>query len=281
MLIKIPDFASRLRGFINIKGPNPINDEDDAYIVRRSILIRSFIERNAKNIINMSKKSNIDINLVRALLKTKTYLHGTRSMEAIFDMSMLEGKKSFEQAYLPTLSQLKAHLDADDFYEKLRLDSLYEEFTHKIAVSIHRYYCMNTENKSEEDRTISSTLLSWESLGESEKKSNYSQAESIPYKLKALNCGLEILNEKNKNFRFTKEEIEIIAKMEHKRWVAEKLHDGWQYVESGKTDKKNKKSPYLVRYEVLEEKVKEYDRETAIDMPKILAEDGFGIYRKK
>ena len=43
--MKGPDFVSRLRGYVNIMGPNPPSDDVFACIVRRAMLLRSLIER--------------------------------------------------------------------------------------------------------------------------------------------------------------------------------------------------------------------------------------------
>ena len=108
--IKGPDFISRLRGTINVLGPNPKNDKDKNYILRRALLLRSLCERNFKfeNIAPVSK------NIIHAMLNVPEYKHGARSMEAILDMSRINGN-SWEPVSLPSHSQLSLHVDADAF----------------------------------------------------------------------------------------------------------------------------------------------------------------------
>jgi len=110
--IKGPDFISRLRGTINVLGPNP-NDKlhpeetsDKNYILRRALLLRSLCQRN-------SIKS-ISENIIHAMLHVPEYKHGARSMEAILDMSRISGN-SWEPVSLPSHSQLSLHVDADAF----------------------------------------------------------------------------------------------------------------------------------------------------------------------
>ena len=108
--IKGPDFISRLRGTINVLGPNPKNSNDKNYILRRALLLRSLCERNFKfeNIAPVSK------NIIHAMLNVPEYKHGARSMEAILDMSRINGN-SWEPVSLPSHSQLSLHVDADAF----------------------------------------------------------------------------------------------------------------------------------------------------------------------
>jgi len=49
-------------------------------------------------------------------------------------------------------------------------------------------------------------------------------------------------NREPAKFEFTPAEIEILAEMEHNRWVSERLFDGWVY--GKKRDIEKKISPY-------------------------------------
>jgi len=42
---KGPDFLSRLRGYVNILGPNPADPDDTVFVIRRAMLLRSLLER--------------------------------------------------------------------------------------------------------------------------------------------------------------------------------------------------------------------------------------------
>ena len=46
---KGPDFVSRLKGYINVLGPNPVKGSygDPYFIIRRAILLRSSLKRSA------------------------------------------------------------------------------------------------------------------------------------------------------------------------------------------------------------------------------------------
>lgn len=111
--IKGPDFISRLRGTINVLGPNPKDDADKNYILRRALLLRSLCKRN-KSLKFDQNIAPISPNIIHAMLHVPEYKHGARSMEAILDMSNIEGN-SWEPASLPSRSQLALHVDADAF----------------------------------------------------------------------------------------------------------------------------------------------------------------------
>ncbi|MCL2362260.1 MAG: AAA family ATPase [Defluviitaleaceae bacterium] len=109
--IKGPDFVSRLRGTINVVGPNPKDESDQNHILRRALLLRGLCERDRR-----IEKMQISPNIIRAMLLVPEFKHGVRSMEAILDMSRVEGGV-WEPASLPFHSQLALHVDGDAFLQ--------------------------------------------------------------------------------------------------------------------------------------------------------------------
>ena len=63
--------------------------------------------------------------------------------------------------------------------------------------------------------------------------------------------------------------------MEHGRWNAERLLEGWKLGPNRDHDKKI--SPYLVAWEELPEKIKQYDRDAVKALPEKLREYGYEI----
>jgi ATPase family protein associated with various cellular activities (AAA) len=118
---KLPDFLSRLKGYLNILGPNPVNGDSDGdpdYIVRRALLLRVMLNQAAPNLFQMVKSVdtlNIDPGVLNAFLRTSTYRHGARSIESIISMSRLTGKSSFERSSLPAQTQLEVHVNGAEF----------------------------------------------------------------------------------------------------------------------------------------------------------------------
>lgn len=115
--IKGPDFLSRLRGTINVLGPNKKDEDDVNFILRRALLLRSIITRKLK--IGADGKLPVSDNILHAMLHVPEFKHGARSMEAILDMSRIEND-FWSADTLPFSSQLSLHLDADEFDKTVR-----------------------------------------------------------------------------------------------------------------------------------------------------------------
>lgn len=111
---KATDFLSRLRGFVDILGPNPLDATDQTYLLRRALLLRTLLVQKKPGLFR-GHVLDIDPGVLRAFLHVGTYLHGARSLEAIVDMSALSGKLRYERSALPPPHQLGLHVDAEEF----------------------------------------------------------------------------------------------------------------------------------------------------------------------
>jgi len=113
---KKPDFVSRLRAYIDVKGPNgdPNNVEDELYTIRRAFLFNAFLERHAPQL-KQGKEFRIGDGVLDAFLRTTKYHHGARSMESIVTMSGLKGRRKFELSSLPPEHLMAMHVDVADF----------------------------------------------------------------------------------------------------------------------------------------------------------------------
>ena len=144
-----------------------------------------------------------------------------------------------------------------------------------LARAIHEDYL--TQQKSE-NQTIDPSTEPWEDLSEDIKESNRDQADHIGVRLKSIGCGIAPLTEWDADsFEFTTEEVELMAEMEHERWIKERSSKGWKFGHTKNVEKKI--SPYLIPYRELTEEVKEYDRNPIRKIPVYLAQTGFQIYR--
>jgi hypothetical protein len=121
---KKPDFVSRLRGYMNVTGPNQQDPGDVAAPLRRALVLRSLMAGRAPQMLTPVRDGEpvlqIDDGVLRAFLQVGEYIHGARSMEAIVQMSSLAGKPRFERASLPARQQLLAHVNADEFLRLVR-----------------------------------------------------------------------------------------------------------------------------------------------------------------
>jgi hypothetical protein len=116
------DFISRLRGYLEILSLNEA--QRNSHILRRAVLIRSLVVRFFPNLMDADRKMIIDRGVLSGLLRTKEYRHGARSIEAIFDMSALSGKRAFNRSDLPMREQLNIHADAQSFMDEVVKSSL-------------------------------------------------------------------------------------------------------------------------------------------------------------
>ena len=153
------------------------------------------------------------------------------------------------------------------------------EGTHEIlARAIHESYRNKQEAKGQTIETNAS-MVPWDKLPENLKESNRRQADHIGIKLKAIGCAIAPMTDWDAElFKFTKEEIDVMVKMEHERWLSERLQAGWKL----KGLKKNiwdKTSPDLVPTDKLSEDAIQLDRNPVEELPLYLAEVGFQIYR--
>ena len=69
--------------------------------------------------------------------------------------------------------------------------------------------------------------------------------------------------------------VEVLAKNTHNTWAAGRVADGWKWGPA--RDDKKKLHPCLVEYDDLPEAEKEYDRNTAIEILKLLVVLGWNI----
>jgi hypothetical protein len=269
------DFVSRLRGYVNILGPNPVDDGDTVFIIRRAMLLRSILERKARKLFDGNNHARIDRGVLRALIKVSRYRHGARSIEAIIEMSMLSGHTCWEQAFLPAKEQLKLHVDEEMFSRLVIRDVLLGSAREVLAKAFHEKYLKDQEGK----KPVSDPSMQlWDELSENLKESNRRQADNIPEKLRRIGCGFSpVVARKPVIFKFTPKEVETMAEMEHERWNSERRLDGWVHGE--KRDVAKKISPYLVPWSSLPENVKEWDRQAMRELPEFLAKINFEIYR--
>jgi hypothetical protein len=147
-----------------------------------------------------------------------------------------------------------------------------------LAKAIHDDY-VRREQREATSAEIDPALWPWESLPEPLKQSNRDQARDIEAKLDALNCEVVALGEDGtSSFEFDPPEVELLARMEHARWMDERVRDGW--TPGLERDVSAKRTPYLVSWEELSEHGRDLDREAVRGIPSILAEVGFGIVRR-
>lgn len=169
-----------------------------------------------------------------------------------------------------------SHLGRTDMGEDQKIStpggSLFTNAVDRIARSIHeRYRECHRGVKSPDDPS----MKPWEDLLEDLKASNRSQAEQIPKKLRLIGYTFASTESPGtESVVFSREEIEVLSKDEHRRLVKERIEAGWTL---GPRDPERRSSPYLVEWEDLTEEVREWDRQLMRAIPEIMMRAGFMI----
>jgi len=113
---KKPDFISRLRAYINIRGinGNPNTVEDRLYMIRRAFILRQYLETNAPQI-RTNDQFALEAGVLDAFLRVPKYNHGARSLENLVKMSSLSDKRKFELSSLPPDNVIEMHANVKEF----------------------------------------------------------------------------------------------------------------------------------------------------------------------
>ncbi|MDW5562636.1 MAG: hypothetical protein SA339_05355 [Methanomassiliicoccus sp.] len=268
------DFVSRLRGYVNVMGPNRTGDDDEFFIIRRALLLRSLLIRKAPQIFDGQGNARVDPAILRGFLKVPSYKHGSRSMEAIIEMSTLSGKMRFEQASLPPAKQLELHVDSEMFSKLVLRDVLLGDAMERLARGIYEQNHLDREDKKYPD---DAPLQSWENLDEYSKELIRKQAQQIPEQLRRIGLDFMPFFEKpSTSFVLSAEEVEILAEMKHKQQVKERSQEGWAPRVLGDPERK---VTFLIPWSQLPEEVKERDREAVRRIPELLKMSGFEVYK--
>ena len=265
--LKVPDFVSRLRGTINVLGPNQQNENDKNYILRRALLLRSLCERKMK--LKKDEETQISKNILWAMLLVPAYKHGARSMEAIFDMSSIIGK-NWEAADLPFHSQLSLHVDAEAFIRLVLRKVILNSYQEKLAIAIHEDYCI--KNPSSDNN------IPWAELPEDIKDSNRDQARYFGEYLTTAGYDFDAGDTPFLSVeKFNETEILKIAKLAHEIWMKSKTDAGWVYGEI--KDPVKKTHPLLIDWDDLPEEEKQKDIDIAENIIPLMREVGLRVYK--
>jgi len=120
-------------------------------------------------------------------------------------------------------------------------------------------------------------MKAWDELDEDLRASNRAQACSIGRKLREIGCTVGAAKAGEPPFAFTTSEVKRLAEMEHGRYCAERLLEGWRRGET--RDDARKRNPYLVGWADLPDEIRELDRQTVRKIPQFLAGVGLAVRR--
>jgi hypothetical protein len=148
----------------------------------------------------------------------------------------------------------------------LTLDAITKSGIDKLARSIHNDYLAKEKAKGTYDPSLASNQ-EWGGLNEPDKNQNRNQADHLRIKLRAISKQNIPLSEPQFDFDQLKEPdiLERLAEMEHLRWMALKMLNGFKY---GKIKDNNQKlHPNIIAYAELTDEDKQKDRDTIKNIP--------------
>jgi hypothetical protein len=307
-LAKGPDFASRLKGHVDIVGPDPRGGDPDAdpyYRIRRAILLRSMLLRDRPGLFERNGKAarlTIDSGVLQAFLEVGAYRHGARSLETIVATSTLHGKSRYERSTLPAADQLNAHVDAEEFMKLVERYVPEGALLERLAEAIHIEYCDemlglgHAWSGTPEYLTSHSVLakyagrkptlktlvalVDFDQLSDHLREQNRGVARDLPRKLEVL--GLVLRQDAPAGTPAilidpTDPRVEELAKSEHQRWYDSKYKVGWRYGDP--RDDIKKLHPSMLPWEKITEAERDKDRTIVREIPDIAAAAGMTLAR--
>jgi hypothetical protein len=160
--------------------------------------------------------------------------------------------------------------------ERTCTTGLLAQGTHeRLARALHESYLRSQTHSPEGG----ASLPPWSNLSEALRSANRRQADHIGALIEQGGCSLELLTDWGEApLQFTVEEVEALARAEHRRWCEEKRNQGWRYAPGGK-DEASRTHPDLVEWDDLPEPEKEKNRTPIRDLPALLHSAGYRISR--
>jgi ppGpp synthetase/RelA/SpoT-type nucleotidyltranferase len=161
-----------------------------------------------------------------------------------------------------------------------------------LAPVAHEFYRMKRLqelNPKAEDINKYKVLMPWDKLDPSLQYSNLQQVAFYEHILKRVGLSIrkadnpvlynikDHLNEIKHDDEKT--EYDFLANLEHARWNAERLLDGWKY--GPDKDIAKKLNPCIIAWDELDDKTKTYDYDPIDNIPVLLAKIGYEVFKAK
>jgi len=145
-----------------------------------------------------------------------------------------------------------------------------------IASAIHANY-VRLRLDFGEARSDNEALVAWSMLPEKYRSENYDQARDIEEKLRMIGAASARMSADSEPFTFTPEELDLLARAEHERWMRERLDQGWRA--GPERDNEALIHPDIKEYDDLSQETKDKDIQAVCLIPELLAAAGYRIVR--
>ncbi|MBE0640224.1 MAG: hypothetical protein IH598_17050 [Bacteroidales bacterium] len=161
--------------------------------------------------------------------------------------------------------------------------SLSSDEIEKLAPLVHEFYRarkLQSFKAESEDINNYKVIMPWDKLHPSLKISNRQQVAFYEHILKRVNLGIRKAD-KPEYFEIqsnvSAQEYDLLAKLEHARWNAERLLDGWRF--GKEKDLARKLNPCIVPWEELDDETRPYDYEPVNNIPMLLGKIGYEVFK--
>jgi hypothetical protein len=149
-----------------------------------------------------------------------------------------------------------------------------EDLIERLARVVHDRYCQACVARGEV-QADNPSLVVWEHLPAAMRQSCRAQAEDVGRKLRAIGCTLAPRVAPGENYQLTEDRVELLARMEHHRWMDERAADGWTF--DPRRDEATRRHPDLVPWELLSPVAQAKNRDAMREFANIVADAGFSI----
>ena len=230
------DFVSRLSGYLNVRGPNPqsmlspsgLVQDDYCYPVRRATMLRGMLK------LKDAEELKIDRDILTAILATRKYINGSRSLEKLLTALASGTKGPISPSNLPPRDMLSMLVeDVDDFMGYLQQSASFSRIAATLAPKIHETY--------RKDLRKAKMPIKWDlpfhALPEHIQQDNIAAAERIIDLLALVGLTVVPATPANKKKQVAPDIVDsllarhaaTLAQQEHDGWLAEKRVAGYQY----------------------------------------------------
>lgn len=178
------------------------------------------------------------------------------------------------QAHFKPFSLLQGNREQD---LSLFARGLLTEVDDERARLLHEAYCAEDDVRCAANPTAQKAAANkpWATLPETYRNANRYSADHLDVKLRAVGRRI-VRSDTAPDAPLSEPELELLARMEHERWCADRLLDGWRYGET--RDNERKIHPNLLAYNQLTDPIKQLDRDNVLRIIEI-EKKGDGILR--
>ena len=177
-------------------------------------------------------------------------------------------------AILHECRRMKTRLTAQDRV----IDSLSgytaTQVTEHLAKAIHGAYLQAAAGRGEAPGSRP-PLRAWEELADELKDSNRAQARQVGEKLALIGCLMVPAFDPALTFEFDDEEVQLLARLEHERWIGERMALGYAHGAA----RHGRMHPDVVPWEELPDEARAKDVAAVQGIPAMLASVGFQALR--